>query len=225
MKLKEIIGETTQYEKKEKLEVRKPKSWCKTISAFANTSGGYLIFGVSDDGNITGLENPEKDAETVSEIIKTHMNPVPEFEIDFHNENGKTVLVVSVFKGKETPYYYSSDGTLDTFTRIGNESVKATPIEMKRLVLHANNMTFDCQKSMYKVNDFAFSKLRERYRKWTGISFDDKDLISFGLADENGFLTNAGALIADESPVRYSRLFCTRWNGLTKTGGGQGCDG
>ena len=32
-------------------------------------------------------------------------------------------------------------------------------------------------------------------------------------------LTNAGALLADESPLRHSRLFCTRWNGLDKTSG------
>lgn len=29
----------------------------------------------------------------------------------------------------------------------------------------------------------------------------------------------AGALLADESPIRCSRLFCTRWNGLNKSGG------
>ena len=44
-------------------------------------------------------------------------------------------------------------------------------------------------------------------------------MISFGLADEQGYLTNAGALLADESPVRWSRVFCTRWNGLNKSGG------
>lgn len=32
-------------------------------------------------------------------------------------------------------------------------------------------------------------------------------------------MTNVGALIADESPIRWSRLFCTRWNGLDKSGG------
>ena len=32
-------------------------------------------------------------------------------------------------------------------------------------------------------------------------------------------MTNAGALIADESPIRWSRLFCTWWNGLDKSGG------
>ena len=73
--------------------------------------------------------------------------------------------------------------------------------------------------STYKAEDYAFSKLKERYKKWTGNSFDDKDLISFGLVNEQGNLTNAGALLADESPIRCSRLFCTRWNGLNKSGG------
>ena len=44
-------------------------------------------------------------------------------------------------------------------------------------------------------------------------------MISFGLVNEQGDLTNAGALLADESPIRCSRLFCTRWNGLNKSGG------
>lgn len=32
-------------------------------------------------------------------------------------------------------------------------------------------------------------------------------------------LTNAGALFADDCPIRWSRLFCTRWNGLDKASG------
>ena len=32
-------------------------------------------------------------------------------------------------------------------------------------------------------------------------------------------LTNAGALLADESPMRFSRIFCTRWYGLSKASG------
>ena len=47
----------------------------------------------------------------------------------------------------------------------------------------------------------------------------EADFISFGLMDNEGMLTNAGALLADESPLRHSRLFCTRWNGLDKTSG------
>ena len=37
--------------------------------------------------------------------------------------------------------------------------------------------------------------------------------------NETGILTNAGALLADECPIRWSRVFCTRWNGKDKSGG------
>ena len=195
-------------------------SVCKSVSAFANTLGGALIFGMADDGQIVGLTEPDSDAEKISEILKTRMEPIPEFRLRFHRtEGGKVLLILDVFKGEETPYYYSGDGTLEAFVRIGNESVKASATELKRLVLRGRNTSYDSQVTPYRVEDYAFSKLRERYKKWTGNSFDNKDLVSFGLADEGGFLTNAGALIADESPIRWSRLFCTRWNGLDKSGG------
>ena len=34
--IRQLIGETTEYDKKQALEVKKPKSWCKSVSAFAN---------------------------------------------------------------------------------------------------------------------------------------------------------------------------------------------
>ena len=219
MEIKDLIGEATEYDKKQQLEVKKPKSWCKSVSAFANTIGGSLIFGISDSGEALGLDDAEGDAERISETIKSRMDPVPEFKLQFHNEKGKMLIVLDVFKGEDTPYYYSGDGVLEAYVRMGNESVKATSTELKRLVMRGKNTSYDSQVSSYRVEDFAFSKLRERYKKWTGNSFDDKDLVSFGLVDERGYLTNAGALIADESPIRCSRLFCTRWNGLNKSGG------
>lgn len=93
------------------------------------------------------------------------------------------------------------------------------PSDRIRERFHSGTVLHDSQNSTYKVEDYAFSKLKERYKKWTGNSFDDKDLTSFGLVNEQGNLTNAGALLADESPIRCSRLFCTRWNGLNKSGG------
>lgn len=220
MNIKDLIGEATEYDKKLALEEKKPKSWCKSVSAFANTLGGALIFGISNDDEIVGLENPIKDAEKISELIKSRLNPIPEFDLKFHKtEEEKVLIILDIFKGEETPYYYAADGDLEAYVRVGNESVKATPTEQKRLVLRGKNTSYDLQKSTFKVEDYAYSQLRARYKKWTGNSFDEKDLVSFGLANEEGYLTNAGALLADDSPIRWSRLFCTRWNGLNKSGG------
>ena len=220
MNIAELIGETTEYDKKLLLEEKKPKSWCKSVSAFANTSGGVLIFGVSDESEIIGLDEPESDAEKISELIKTRLDPIPEFNLRFYKtEDEKVLVLLDIMKGEETPYYYSGDGVLEAYVRVGNQSVKATATELKRLVLRGKNTSYDSQNSTYKADDYSFSKLKERYKKWTGNSLDEKDLLSFGLVNEQGYLTNAGALLADDSPVLYSRIFCTRWNGLNKSGG------
>lgn len=38
--------EASHVDYKERLEEKKPRSWLKSVSAFANTEGGRLIFGV-----------------------------------------------------------------------------------------------------------------------------------------------------------------------------------
>ena len=68
MNIKDLIGEATEYDKKLALEEKKPKSWCKSVSAFANTFGGALIFGISNEGLVIGLDDPEGDAEKISEV-------------------------------------------------------------------------------------------------------------------------------------------------------------
>ncbi len=215
MEIDKLIGETSNLEKKVELEIKKPVSWLKSVSAFANSYGGQLIFGISDNDEIIGLDDPVKDSEVLSEIIKNKLNPLPEFKVKFVENDEKVLMSVYVNKGEETPYYVSTEKGLEAYTRVGNESVKASPVEIKRLVLRGKNTTYDSLVSKYKIEDFSFSKLKERYKKWTSESFDEKDLISFGLI-EGQYLTNAGALIVDESPIFYSRLFCTRWNGFNK---------
>lgn len=219
MGIKKFIGEATEYDKKQAVEVKRPKSWCKSVSAFANGAGGILIFGIDDDGHIVGIDKPEADAEKISEIIKTRLDPIPEFRLRFEKGEDKTLIILNVMAGEDTPYYYSADGVLEAYIRVGNESVKATAVEQKRLIMKGKNISYDTQISPYKVTDYAFTKLHERYKKWTGKSFEDKDMISFGLSTDDGYLTNAGALLADECPIRWSRIFCTRWNGLNKSGG------
>ena len=62
----------------------------------------------------------------------------------------------------------------------------------------------------------SFTLLETTYLERTGLRFEPSDYVSFGLADKNGFLTNAGKLMTDQHTVYNSRMFCTRWNGLEK---------
>ena len=216
--MSKYIGEATAYDKKLMLERKEPLSWLKSVSAFANTSGGLLLYGVDNDGNLVGLENAERDAEDISEMIKSLMDPIPEFDLSLHAEDGRKFVLVSVKAGTTTPYYVFLKGHRDAYIRIGNESVKANSIDLKRLVLKGEKRTWDSLPSNHKRANFAFETLRAEYFTRAKMEFVESDFDSFGLV-EGGVLTNAGALLADKSPIRHSRVFCTRWNGLTKSNG------
>lgn len=219
MKLFQRIGETTEYEKKEVLEWRRPKSWCKTVSAFANGKGGCIIFGIDDNDNVVGLSNAQQDAEKISELIQSKMDPLPVFSLRIIEEDGKNLILLDIEEGKETPYYVISDGNRIAFHRVGNQSVPANALKLRELTLRGAGTTYDTLSTYFHASDFAFTKLRATYYQRTGNSFSDSDFESFGLVDKDGFLTNAGALLCDEPPLRHTRLFCTRWNGLTKASG------
>ena len=214
-----FIGEATAYDKKEKIERNNPKSWLKSISAFANGEGGTLIFGISDANEIIGLTNVEDDAEFISEVIKTKLDPIPTIDLKFKELNGKKLIFLYVNEGQETPYYYIGDKQRLAYVRIGNESVIADRIQLKQLVMKGSGRTYDSLPSSYKFENMAFTKLKSVHYKRLQRSFEDSEFVSWGILDEAGKLTNAGALLADDSPMRQSRIFCTRWNGLTMTNG------
>ena len=71
----------------------------------------------------------------------------------------------------------------------------------------------------HRASDFTFIALKNRYQAASGEKLTKDDLLSFGLVTETGIMTNTGALMADESPISHSRVFCTRWNGLDMTAG------
>lgn len=55
MTIENLIAECKAYDFKEMLKEKKPKSWLKSVSAFANTLGGSLYFGIDNDGVVKGL--------------------------------------------------------------------------------------------------------------------------------------------------------------------------
>ena len=219
MDLSKYIGEGTLYDKKEKLENNKPKSWLKTVSAFANGLGGTLIFGISDKDEIIGLDNYKKDSENISEIIKTKIEPLPKVTLKHYLIEDKNIIILFVHSGKETPYYFTEGGHQTAYIRLGNESIPAKNNDLINLILKGENRSYDSLETNIKKDNVSFTKLKSLYYLKTGNEFTDSDLESFGLVNKDSFLTNAGALLADEPIIKHSRIFCTRWNGLDMTSG------
>jgi len=216
MELKTLIAECTAYDFKVMLEEKKPKSWLKSVSAFANGLGGSLFFGIDNDGIVKGLDDVQHVCETISSRIRDYMDPLPEVEMIPHDIDGLHILQLKIKTGHYTPYYYVGDGQRIAFVRIGDESVPATAEQMVRLVLKGSNKTFDSLHTDYKAEDYSFTILANSFKDRTKQEWDKKYLMSFGLVTGAGNLTNAGALFADDCPLWQSRLYCTRWDGAEK---------
>lgn len=76
------------------------------ICAFANTNGGTIYVGVSDDPKspVLGLPKPAEAAEMIRSEVEKKITPPLEIEIDQHVTQGKKVLQVSVPVGSDPPY-------------------------------------------------------------------------------------------------------------------------
>ena len=216
MELEKLISECTAYDFKLMLEEKKPKSWLKSVSAFANGLGGSLFFGIDNDGIVKGLDDVQYVCESISCKIRDYMDPLPDVEMIPQEINGHEILQLKVCAGSYTPYYYVGDGQRVAFIRIGDESLPATAEQMVRLVLKGSNKTYDSLHTDYKAEDFAFTILANTFKTRTSQEWNKKYLLSFGLVTNFGNLTNAGALFADDCPLWQSRLYCTRWDGKAK---------
>lgn len=213
-----LIAECTAYDFKGELERKKIRSWLKSVSAFADTDGGTLFFGVDNDARVVGVANPQKDLEFISEKINAHLDPVPVYSLNpVQTPEGRIILVLQIPAGAQTPYYLNLDGKRIAYVRRGNESIPATPHELFELVLRGSNRSWDSLVSNDLREKHTFSTLEREYNKRSGSVWEEGLLSSFGLVTDDGHLTNAGLLFADRCPVAQSRVFCTKWNGTVKT--------
>ena len=148
MLINRLIAECTDYDFKERLEISKPKSWLKSISAFSNCLGGNLFFGVTNNKKLVGVDNPQFLCDKISELINAKITPIPTYILEPYNENGLVLIVVKILPGPSTPYYYSSDGVKEAYIRSGNQSIVAPRHILEELILKCpysqNNLKIKC---------------------------------------------------------------------------------
>lgn len=98
---------------------------------------------------------------------------------------------------------------------------KITPID-ELLIAEARrgkNLTFDSMPTEYKVSDLTFTALNAAFKRLKKMILTEKDYISFGICKPDGVMTYAGLMFSDECPLLQSRVFCTHWDGMDKSGG------
>lgn len=229
LKIKKRVGDTMPFpldhyieashvDYKERLEEKKPRSWLKSVSAFANTEGGHLIFGVKNEPReVVGLENPQAVVSRLTELIKVRIDPTPRYRVREVEIEGKPCVDLEVQDGPAYPYYYAFDGSHTAYVRHGDQSEEATSRELNELILQGMNQTFDALPSSYRVGDVSFTLLAATFKNLKKEDFDlEKDLPSAGLVTDDGQITNGGLLLCDQGVLKQSRIFCTRWKGNYK---------
>lgn len=74
------------------------------IVAFANTEGGNLIVGVSDEGEIIGVTNLDKEMQRIDNICANNCEPTVYTTIEKLVIDDKKILIVKIPKGTQRPY-------------------------------------------------------------------------------------------------------------------------
>jgi hypothetical protein len=116
----------------------------KTVSAFANETGGVLLFGVNDDEEIVGISSHGLDTtkNRLTSLMSTWVDPRPTITFEeFPIEGAPTrmVLGMRVERGDDVPYGAAKPGDTPRFyIRNHSQSVPARPREVQRIVQSRN---------------------------------------------------------------------------------------
>lgn len=129
--IKDLIqtGENQQLDFK--FEISDSRKIARTLVAFSNTDGGTLLIGVKDNGKIAGVRT-EEEFYMVQAAANMYCKPEIVFDSKRWIVDGKTVLEVTIPKGKALPYLAETDSNKWlAFIRVKDENILASPVHMK----------------------------------------------------------------------------------------------
>lgn len=100
---------------------------CEMV-AFANTNGGTLLVGVSDEGNLSGLKFPDEEAFAIRAALKKYCRPgLPYREKLIPLTENKFILSYEIYPSTRKPHYVvHSNLKRECFIRVADKSIKAS---------------------------------------------------------------------------------------------------
>ncbi len=127
-----------------KRDFSSPKPILKTLIAFANTAGGRLVIGISDDKQTIGVENPLDEEERLSSLIADSVTPRLVPNIELITVDNKTLLVVEVFLSNSRPHYLNKEGIEQgVYVRLGSSNRQADQALVSELRRTVEGTAFD----------------------------------------------------------------------------------
>lgn len=181
----------------------------ETISAFANTYGGIIIFGVeAKKKELKGLNNPDEESRRLREILD-QCKPNPKPEQEFIRHEGKTFIILKLeqFPYSQNPCFFNKR----CFVRQGTTNLELSGEELIDFLKKRTLLNFEESKTKAQMTELDYEKLNSflKRRKITieGITEEDYKRILAGLnvANYNGefFLKNVSLLFFAKEPRKF----------------------
>lgn len=183
-----------------------PESLAKELVAFSNSTGGVILLGVEDSGQISGIGNSKKNLEEwVMNIARNNVIPAISVILESLLVEDKTILFIRIPKGRDKPYQ-----TLNYLflIRVGSTNRVATQAELMRLFQQSGVFHYDLQGvDMTSFRSLNTAKIDQYFSNYQ-IDFENEDnqqqiLINTDILLESGQTTLAGLLVFGLNPQKY----------------------
>ena len=171
-----------------KAESNLPGSCWQTVSAFSNSSGGKIIFGVGEENGqflIHGVKNPEKlQSDFLTTLRGEKFNIALSAKVERLELEGKKLLIFYIpeMPRQSKPIYYGGD-IRNTYVRLGSGDQRCSQEEINRLLREASEQSSDSMiLDHYTINDLdpeTIKKFRNYFSSYDptspllGLSVDD----------------------------------------------------
>lgn len=166
-------------------------TFLKTVSAYANFHDGEILFGINDTGTAVGLDHLDETCLAIENRINDCVTPRPRFSMQI-NPSDNTIRV-HVQEGPDKPYLYNGKA----YRRSDSSTVEVDRIELNRLVLEGENLSFEELDSPEK--NLEFKALSAALHNQLDISDTSIDVLkTLGLMGTNGF-NRAAAILSDKN--------------------------
>lgn len=168
------------------------KSYLKTVVAFSNYHDGLIIFGITDDLKVKGIEDLEKTKLRIENEINDNIKPNVNYFIEANRLNNTITLIVK--KGKFTPYYYKNK----SYKRNDTSTIEIDKNEEKELILEGMNLNYEDIDSLNQ--NLTFDELNKELTNKLNINNINNDIYkTLSLINHNNKYNIASYLLSDSN--------------------------